>query len=450
MDYEDTLEDEDESEDEEITPGWRERKRQKFQRKNQKTINAFLGAGRKATGVGIIPRYYCDLLTWAFHRHIERTGWKVVRTLGYHSREPVFIDVDTGVAKENLMMDGQLLIENEDFHLIVTLEANPRYQGSILVEGIKKREKEINAFVSGVMEITKKENFYRGKKFEFSGRIHFLNVGEKSWDSIIMDDETKKDIQSNTIDFLKRGEEWAKYGIPLKRGVLLAGEPGTGKTIVCKVLMSLADGITCITTSAYLLDEGCYIDDLYDIAQDLTPSIVFIEDIDSIGQDRMEYGYQKVSALTTLLAILDGVEERKGIITVATTNCLEVLDKALSQRPSRFDRVIKIARPSLDQRKELLNRLCQKIPLDESTKGYIALKTEGYTPAQIQEMVYSLVIQHPSEQKELSFVKTDIDRAINCIKGKSKYQIGFIGSDNHNGHKDLINIKNLAIKKEGK
>ena len=112
---------------------------------------------------------------------------------------------------------------------------------------------------------------------------------------------------------------------------MLAGEPGTGKTIICRALMAEADGITCITTNGYALDDDDYVTTLYELAQDLSPCIVFIEDIDLIGQNRKEFGYMRGPALLSLLSEMDGVEEQQEIVTVATTNCPETLDKALSQ-----------------------------------------------------------------------------------------------------------------------
>jgi cell division protease FtsH len=237
------------------------------------------------------------------------------------------------------------------------------------------------------------------------------------------------------VGFLKQSEQWTQYGIPSKRGILLAGEPGTGKTIICKALMTEAYGITCISTNGYALDSDNYLTELYELADDLSPSIVFIEDIDLIGQNRVEFGYQRGSALLALLAVLDGVEERKKIVTVATTNILESLDKALSQRPSRFDRVIKLTRPSVQQRRELICRLCRKIPINENIQEYISMKAENCTPAQLQEIIFSLVIQHTAGQSELSFSKADVERAISRINDKNRYQIGFVVNDNHNGHK---------------
>jgi cell division protease FtsH len=189
--------------------------------------------------------------------------------------------------------------------------------------------------------------------------------------------------------------------------------------------MSEAKGITCITTDAYVFDDKEYIAVLYELAQDLSPCIVFIEDIDSIGQDRMEYGVQQRPALLSLLSEMDGIEEKKNIVTVATTNCLEMLDKALSQRPSRFDRIIKLTVPNLDQRRELVKRLCLQIPIDAASQEYIALQTDNCTPAYVQEIVFALAIIQPFEQTELHFSHDKIDDVISSITHKTKSRIGF-------------------------
>ena len=431
------IEEEEEETGAEITRRY-ERRYQRLTGKNKTAVDSFLGKGQRVHEVGIVPRYYGELLTWALKRYMEREGWQVAQTLGYHSREPVYIDVNTDCnQRENLLMDGQMLLTRENIRLVVTLDINLRWRSSVLVEGPSRRTEKISRFVTGVTATAKEQNFYRGKKIEFVGRLRFLELSGRSWESIILDDGIKREIKANTISFLSRREFWGKYGIPLKRGVLLAGEPGTGKTIICKALMAEAEGITCITTSAYVLDDDNYITELYELAQDLSPSLVFIEDIDLIGQNRTEYGYQKGPALMSLLAVLDGVEEKKGIVTVATTNCLETLDKALSKRPSRFDRVIKLSHPLLPERTELISRLCQKIPLDGPTQDYIARKADGCTPAQLQEIIYSLAIEHTegiSGSPHSSISKDDVDHVISKINGRDR-QLGFSVSTNHDGNK---------------
>jgi len=363
----------------------------------------------------------------------------VVQSLGYHSREPVYIDVSTDChVRENLVMDGQLLLKKGELRLMATVDINLRWRGSVLVEGLASEKERIGTFVAGVLTLARERNFYRGRKVEYAGRLRFLDLNGGNWDSIILDAGVKREIRSNTVGFLKKTEVWSALGIPPKRGVLLAGEPGTGKTIICKALMAEAEGLTCITTSAYALSDDDYITELYELAQDLAPCLVFIEDIDLIGQNREEFGYQKGPALLALLAVLDGIEARSKIVTVATTNCLEALDRALSQRPARFDRVVKLTRPDLEQRRELIDRLCQRIPLEECVRAYIARHSEECTPAQLQEIIFGLAIEHgePGAGEDSLRVSTDtIDRVTSRISGRGKAGLGFRFCNN--GHRPV-------------
>jgi cell division protease FtsH len=430
----------DDEENDEEMPSYlsqRRKQREKMRRKNQATIDKFLKTDRRTSEVGILPDYYGELLTWALDRYLDREGWKVVDTLGYRDPEPFYINANTDYDKrENLLMRGQLLIEKDDARFVVTVDVSPRCPATVQVHGPEEQKNRIKDFVDGVLKIAKEENFYRCKKIEFAGRIRFLNVKERSWHSIILDRATKREIKANTVEFLRKGKRWHGFGIPQKRGVLLAGEPGTGKTLICKALMAEADGITCITTNAYCLSADEYITNLYEMAQDLSPCIVFIEDIDLIGLNREEYHYQHGPALLSLLAVLDGVEEKQEIVTVATTNNWEALDRAISHRPSRFDRVIKLSLPSLAERRELIGLLCQKIPVDVPTQDYIASQAEGYTPAQLQEVVYGLAIEYRDESSQppslcLDISRDDVDRAISKVNGKNRRRLGFGIENNH-------------------
>ena len=423
--------------------------RLKIKQKNREAINKFIGRGRKTRAVIIIPRYYGELLAWAFQRHIERAGWRVIETLGYYlGPEPVYLDVSTDSENtENCLRHGRILLEKDENRLVATVDISLQGRNSIQVEAPSRMEKEIEDFITSIRTIVEKENFYRGKSFEYGYRHHFLKPGKRPWESIILSPEIKDEIRANTVGFLKKREWWSDYGIPTRRGIILAGQPGTGKTIVCKALMAEAEGMTCITTNAYGIDEDEYITELYEMAQDLSPSIVIIEDIDLIGQSRSEFGYQKGSALLSLLNVMDGIEENREIITVATTNCLDTLDKALGERPSRFDRVIKLGQPTLEQRREFIKLLGRKIPMDEVTQDYIARRSEYCTPAQLQEIVHGLVIEQsgemPKEQSYLKISKDDIDSAISKINGRNGYRLGFnVGSNHNGGYPKAIGIQN--------
>jgi len=431
-------EEEEECDESSMLAGSRE-ERLRIKQKNRDAINKFIGRGRKTRAVIIIPRYYGELLAWAFQRHIERAGWRVIETLGYYlGPEPIYLDVSTDSENtENCLRNGRMLLEKDENRLVATVDINLQHRNSIQVEAPSRMEKEIEEFITSIGTILEKENFYRKKSFEYGYRHRFLKPGKRPWESIILSPEIKDEIRANTVGFLKKRDRWSDYGIPTRRGIILAGQPGTGKTIVCKALMAEAEGMTCITTNAYGISEDEYITELYEMAQDLSPSIVFIEDIDLIGQNRNEFGYQKGSALLSLLNVMDGIEENREIITVATTNCLDTLDKALGERPSRFDRVIKLGQPTLEQRREFIKLLGRKIPMDEVSQDYIARRAEYCTPAQLQEIVHGLVIEQAGEMtKEQSYLKIskdDIESAISRINGRNGYRLGFDIGSNHNG-----------------
>ena len=183
------------------------KRHQKLQRKNKAAIDSFVGEGRRESAVAILPRYYGELLTWSLQRHIEKGSGEVIGTLGYRGPEPVYTDVNTDCDKsENLLMNGQMLVQVGDSRFIVTVGVNPHRRGSVQVEGLAGKKEEINRFIEGVQTIAKEQNFYRGKKLELGGRIRFLNLQARAWDSIALDTGIKDEIWANTVGFFAHRE----------------------------------------------------------------------------------------------------------------------------------------------------------------------------------------------------------------------------------------------------
>ncbi len=409
--------------------------------KEKATADKFLGGGKKLEVPVVVRHYYENLLALTLKSYLKTEKWKVVRVLGlYKDSKPEYNEANSGPGKYvNVPSMGQLLLKRGDSRLSVRIKFTRHGEPAwIAVEGLATLKKEIKQFAADIDKTVKRLQLYKAQKLKYNGDLEFLKPLTKKWDDLSVDPEIKEELMANTVDFLKRVREFARYGIPSKRGLILAGKPGTGKTLISKVLMSSSPGITCLATDPALLTSPSYIRQLYKIASDLKPSIVFLEDIDLIGECR-DGSNSRGDALNELLDIMDGVKECNQVVTIATTNYAEALDDALIRRPSRFDRVITMRLPDKELRREIVRNLSSRIPLDQTVQDHVVCMTEGCTPAQLQEVVYGLVIQRKiphNNRKGYRFTEEEVDNVLRRINRKNTEPIGFNKADIYANHRD--------------
>jgi len=398
-------------------------------RRNQQTIRDFLGAGKQEQQSVVTASYYSDLLALTLKRHVDTAGWKTVKVLAIGSEGPHYGTVSTGDGQsEDVLCHGCLLLTRGDDRVVASLRTYQEgpFDANLLVIGSQMQT--VKEFIDELSALFSGRGMYQGKKIELGRTIKFLDLAGKGWDDLALSAALKDQVRINTVDFLARSQELASYGIQPRRGIILAGEPGTGKTLIGKIIMNQSPGVTCILAKPSYLAFSEYIYNLYQLARDLKPTIVFLEDIDLIGEDRRRL---KGPALPTLLAQLDGMAEVcTEVVTVATTNFLEDIDDALKKRPSRFDRIIRLPLPDLEQRRAYVGYLSKRIPMCDDIRDYMARKTEGLTPAQIQEVAHSLVIEHShrpfcGEGEKCTFAREDVDSVIELIGGSRNGHIGF-------------------------
>ncbi|OQA91845.1 MAG: ATP-dependent zinc metalloprotease FtsH 3 [Elusimicrobia bacterium ADurb.Bin231] len=209
-----------------------------------------------------------------------------------------------------------------------------------------------------------------------------------SFDELILNDEKIQLIMENTVDFLKNKDIFEKHNIPFKRGIILEGPPGNGKTLIGKILASTGLFTFMWITSR---DFGGFnsverVKEMYNLGNKLAPTIIFWEDIDLIISDRTSN--KDTTILGELLNQLDGLNTISGIITIATTNVSEVLDKALSHRPNRFDVRIHIDNPDHSTRMKMLSKFMEDMVLSEDIKlDIVAEKSNGFSGACMKELV---------------------------------------------------------------
>ena len=217
----------------------------------------------------------------------------------------------------------------------------------------------------------------------------------KRFEDVAGCDEAKEDMEE-LVEYLRNPAKFVKLGAKLPRGVLLAGSPGTGKTLMAKALAGEAD-VHFLTLSGSDFVEmfvgvgAARVRDLFSEASALAPSIIFIDEIDAIARHRgtgMGGGNdEREQTLNQILVEMDGFSENNGVIVLAATNRPDVLDPAIL-RPGRFDRTINISPPDIKGREQILNIHSKNVPLDNDVDLQVVAKsTPGMTGADLANLV---------------------------------------------------------------
>ncbi|WP_097027868.1 ATP-dependent metallopeptidase FtsH/Yme1/Tma family protein [Clostridium peptidivorans] len=284
-----------------------------------------------------------------------------------------------------------------------------------------------------------------------------------TFENVAGNEEAKESVK-DVVDFLKNPEKYAAYGARMPKGVILYGDPGTGKTLLAKAVAGEA-GVPFYAMSGsdfvqvYVGVGASRVRQLFKKARQNGKAVIFIDEIDAIGKKRdggkAGGSDEKDQTLNALLTEMSGFNEKEGIIIMAATNRLDILDEALL-RPGRFDRHIEIMLPDISAREKILNLHLKNKPVGDITVHEWAQKTSGFSGAKIESLVNEAAILACKDEAK-SIENLHMDKAFSIvIAGHEKQDRDYITEKDrkvtayHETGHALVGLKMLPNEKVSK
>jgi hypothetical protein len=257
------------------------------------------------------------------------------------------------------------------------LAADPATATDVRAE-VERLVREVDIYRDQVLTFDVSE--YRGNEL-----VSFLPRPELTAHHVVLPEGVLETIERHVVRNAARGELLRRHGQHLKRGVLLYGPPGTGKTHTVRYLLSRLTGATVVLLAGRALSRLLPL--AVSVARRLQPAVLVLEDIDLVAEDRSHMPGASAPVLFDLLNRIDGVESDADVTFVLTTNRVEAVEKALSQRPGRVDLAVEIPKPDAEGRERLLRLYAESTDLDLPDAGGLVADTDGVTASFMRELV---------------------------------------------------------------
>jgi hypothetical protein len=278
--------------------------------------------------------------------------------------------------------------------LAVILLRGPEEHGSdqVYLEVASTDQDRAQEIVAEIRRLSEEHNVYRGHVIEFGDEVFghhrgsllsFIDRPKVSRDEVILDENVLDGIERQVLGVAKHAPRLLASGQHLRRGVLLYGVPGTGKTHTLRYLLSRLPGVTAVLLSGRalgMIGEAC------SVARTLQPCLIVVEDVDLIAEERDHYEGGS-PLLFELLNEMDGIGQDIDVTFLLTTNRADMLEEALAARPGRVDHAVELPVPDDDARARLIKLYQGNLELELTDLPTVIARTEGVTASFIKELL---------------------------------------------------------------
>jgi SpoVK/Ycf46/Vps4 family AAA+-type ATPase len=311
-----------------------------------------------------------------------------------------------------------------------------QYAHEITIELLASSADEAESLIARILKLASERSIFRHKilevSFESGVRDSYGDVERKDWidlifkadaevreQEIILEDDTRRVIERNIVDFHERREQLQAVGVPSRKGVLFYGPPGTGKTYTCKYLAHRLKSATTIVVAGRALHQ---MGSICNIARMLQPTILVLEDVDLVFAERETNPFG--AGLGELMDQLDGFNADDQIIFILTTNAIERVERAIRDRPGRVSQVLYFGPPSAGLRRQYLDVLLSRYDTRELDLDRLVSATDGASQAFLKEFVYRAVQiateSLPAGNGQLSLANGPFDEALQEMRASGE------------------------------
>ncbi len=350
---------------------------------------------------------------------------------------PELVDLPSGPQGRTTACWQRVLLLVDDaagrYVVMVRIPDQHGNDGGISVEVAGLDVAAAQALHAELRELRSRLNVYRGHVLELVQQrmggiaLAFSDLPATPREDVVLPDQVLRRIERHTVDVATHRDELLAAGQHLKRGVLLYGPPGTGKTHTTRYVVGALAGCTVLQLAGGALH---LISVVTGLARELQPSVIVLEDVDLVAEDR-GHGMGGNPVLFELLDAMDGAAADADLLFLLTTNRADVLEPALAARPGRVDVAVEIGLPDAAARERLFRLYSRGVPLDLAPAELerVVERTAGTTASFVRELIRRSVLEAVAEQtplREVTFgqVETALDDLLDSSQQVTRALLG--------------------------